>query len=382
MARRENYWPHSDPNPADSESGQHPCSRGDWCYGRRITTEDGKAVITPAFTPRAYCEKCWAHICECLNELPQAYGRLGDELGEPSRRGEAVRVPFGPRLPLRENVDALMRLMATTLCGWEARVRAQLRAPRDPGKPVHTAEAVAAAAGTLVIQQSVLLALQPKWMTRTYPLPAGKPGDAHHRPGPGACRRCGRVITYSAASGLWWAADGTSEITAPCEHEPQEVPVAQPWAPVPPDLEAEHADREIVRLGVDYVALMVELGAKDAGTEILRLHYRAQAILGECGQQAETLDGVPCRKCEDMALERAEPPSDPALPAMWSQCASCRDQMSHEDFAAWAAMYAKWADDAAPTCKRCQAERCGECVYPGCACQSPQPHPARHAAVA
>jgi len=143
-----------------------------------------------------------------------------------------------------------------------------------------------------------------------------------------------------------------------------------------------YGDSEIVRVGVDQVTLMTQLGGEAAGAEILRLHYRSLAILGEVSEQAETLDGVPCRKCEDMALERAEPPSDPSLPAMWSQCASCRDQMSHEDFAAWAAMYAKWAEDMALTCKRCQGERCSECVYPGCGCQSAQPHPGRHAAVA
>jgi hypothetical protein len=340
LARRENYWPHSNPDPADSESGQRTCSRGEWCYGRRITTEDGKVTITPAFTPRAYCEKCRLHIGECLSKLPSAYGRLEDELGEPSRRGDAVRIPFGPRLPLRENVDALLRLMAVTLCGWEARVRAMAPAnllARDPSKPIHAAEAVKRAVETLEDHLSVLLALQPAPMTRSISLAPGR----HGMPAV-ICGKDGELIERL-------------------------LPVAE---------------TDIMRLGVDYIATFVPVDGETAGREILQLHYRAQAILGECGQQAETLDGVPCRKCEDMALERAEPPSDPSLPAMWSQCASCRDQMSHEDFAAWAAMYAKWADDAAPTCKRCQDERCGECVYPGCACPAPHAHPARHAAVA
>jgi hypothetical protein len=80
-----------------------------------------------------------------------------------------------------------------------------------------------------------------------------------------------------------------------------------------------------------------------------------------------------------MALERAEPPSDPALPVMWSQCASCRDQMNREDFTAWAAMYAKWADGSGLTCSRCQQGRHGECIYSGCACSAPQDHAARRA---
>ena len=66
-----------------------------------------------------------------------------------------------------------------------------------------------------------------------------------------------------------------------------------------------------------------------------------------------------------MALERAEPPSDPSLPAMYSQCASCHAQMSREDFTAWAAMYAAWADDCALVCRRCKGGNCATAPTPG-----------------
>ena len=54
---------------------------------------------------------------------------------------------------------------------------------------------------------------------------------------------------------------------------------------------------------------MLMLGGQDAGEEILQLHRSALLVLGEIVKQRETLDGVPCKRCEAMALERAEPPS-------------------------------------------------------------------------
>ena len=315
------------PQPVADE-GIRRCSRGDWCYGRTITTVDGKAVITPALTYRAYCDRCAAHVGECLDALPKAYLRLHGELGEAPRRGQTAHSPFGPRLPLREDIDALMRLMAATLCGWEARVRAVpglgLR-PRDPGLPVHTAESVKNSAGKLAAHLEVLLALQPGWMVRAVSLAPGR----HGRPA-AICDKAGQLI--------------------------------ERLEPI--------ADTDMVRLGVDFIATLVPLSGEDAGREILGLHYKALSTLGETRKQAETLDGVPCRnpECEDMALEMAEPPSDPSLPAMFSRCASCSATMSREDFTAWAAMYAAWADDLALTCRHCKAGRCGQCAYTRCAC--------------
>jgi hypothetical protein len=288
-----------------------------------VVTAGGQRTVIAALTPRAYCDPCSGHIAECLDELPSAYGRLEAELGESSRRGQAVHVPFGPRLPLRENVDALMRRMAAILCAWEARVRATARlVPRDAAQPVDSPRSVSAAVETLSLNLGVLLALQPGWMTTTLPLELG---------------RHGRPAVISAKT------------------------------------EDTYGDAEIVRLGVDCITVMTRLDGEAAGADILRLHYRCLAILGEVSGHADTLDGVPCRRCEDMALERAEPPSDPKLAVMWSVCASCRDQMDREDFTAWAAMYSRWADDSGLVCKRCQGKRCDECVYPACACTGTHP---------
>ena len=88
----------------------------------------------------------------------------------------------------------------------------------------------------------------------------------------------------------------------------------------------------------------------------------------EIVRQRETLDGVPCRRCEAMALERAEPPSDPSKEAMWSECRECRDQMAKGGFDAWSAMYARWAESSGVACRRCQAGRCAECQWHACSC--------------
>jgi hypothetical protein len=117
----------------------------------------------------------------------------------------------------------------------------------------------------------------------------------------------------------------------------------------------------------DLVTMLV-LSGRDAGDEILDLHRRSLLTLGEIVRQRETLDGVPCRKCEAMALERAEPPSDPSKEAMWSECRECRDLMPRSGFDAWAAMYARWAQGSGVECRRCQLGRHDECSYADCVC--------------
>ena len=62
--------------------------------------------------PRNFCESDTRHIERCLEEIPEQYVHLFAELGRPSARGSAVRMPFGPRVPIRVDVDALMKLMA------------------------------------------------------------------------------------------------------------------------------------------------------------------------------------------------------------------------------------------------------------------------------
>src|SRR5581483_8236402 len=106
-----------------------------------------------------------------------------------------------------------------------------------------------------------LLALQPGWTTRVRTFPFAKPGEA------------GR-------------------------------------APVPDWLEDEIGGEEIVNIGDGWVKTVTLRDGAAAGNEILDLHWRARKLLGETKDRPESLDGIPCRSCEAMGLERAEPPSD------------------------------------------------------------------------
>jgi hypothetical protein len=70
-----------------------------------------------------------------------------------------------------------------------------------------------------------------------------------------------------------------------------------------------------------------------------------------------------------MALERADPPSDPELPANHSKCALCKDEMDREEFSQWADMYASWAHGAAiQACRRCSLGNCHDCCWHACSC--------------
>ena len=311
-------------HPGHDDAG-HPCAREEWCSARRITRDpDGTATITPARTYQAFCATCTTAIETCLRELPEAYLRQSAELGRMPRTGEAGHAPFGPRPALREDVDALMRTTAITLRAWEARTRATARLTPPKPLPVHSPESVREAVKTLTApgRMGTLLALQDGWMTRTYPLAPG---------------RRGQPATIS---------DALLEL---------------------------HPTAEIVHVGVDAITIIDRFGGKDAGLDILSLHRRAQAILGQVAKRPDLLDGVPCRRddCGEYALERAAPPASPSQPAMYSRCAACRDEMDHDEYALWVTQWASWAGRAGPlVCRRCQQRRCGECSWGACTCRA------------
>lgn len=287
-------------------TGDQTCARGSWCSDPRIIREpDGSMTRLPALTPRPFCEPDRSMVANCLEALPSAWERLNAELGERSRTGNAVRVPPGPRLPLRADVDALMRLTADILASWHERVAAvaRLSAPDTLLSRLNHGSTVKTAATILHAHLDALLSLPAEPMAR--------------------------IMTPAAA--------------------------------------AELTDGGVVRHGDAHVLL--PLSGADAGLEILSLHYRARKVLGETRSAPETFDGIPCRSCEDMALERAEPPSDPSAPAMHSRCASCGHTMDRQTYCEWAAWSAEWAKRMNLTCRRCAQGRHDECVYDDCACR-------------
>jgi len=312
------------------EEPGRPCSRQppELCDGARIVMQDdGTSRREPARTPRAFCQPCESRIVACLEELPAAYERLEEAIGDPVRRSSPVRVMPGSRVLVSPEVDALMRPMAAILGGWAARVRSVPGLELDdPGVPHDSPEGIRAACEAMARHVTPLLALQAGWTTRVWAFPPG--------------------------------------------------------APMPPDVEEEIGGEEIVAIGDGWVKVTVRRSGADAGNEILDLHWRSRRLLGETRARPEPLDGIPCRSCEAMALERAEPPSDPSLPANHSRCPECRDEMDRETFGQWADTYAQWARGAGiRKCKRCSlAEpRHEDCCWAGCSCGEGE-HPRRSAA--
>jgi hypothetical protein len=153
----------------DTGSEQRECARREWCRKYTLKTADGQTSRRGALGYRAFCELDEAGIGAALGDLPGYYVYLGAELGMPATDGQHLHVPAGPRLPIRPDIDALMRLITETLCSWEERVRAaarlttldtQLSRHRRSGKAVLQASRVLSA------HLGVLLALAAEPMTR------------------------------------------------------------------------------------------------------------------------------------------------------------------------------------------------------------------------
>ena len=371
-----------------------PCSRipPELCDGARLVTQDDGTVLRqPARTPRAFCDPCRSRIVTCLDELPVAYLKLGAALGVRPRTGRAVRAPFGPSEPVRGEIDALMRVMAVIVHGWEARVRGSRLglASRDIGDPGDPAS-VARACQTLRKHPDVLLALDYGWMTRTYTFPPGKPGGGWGEEG--TCRHCGRRISRSRVSGLWWPVDRAAD-TPPCgdvwAHEPIGVTAPAEQSAIPEEIRVRagsHEDvvsvagHEIVRSGDGWVTVMGWVDGAVAGNEILDLHWRARRHLGETKAPPDALDGIPCRSCDAFTLVRAEPPSDPSLPANESHCHACKDEMSRDELDQWVDLWTAWSRGAGiAVCRRCSLGKCPDCCWDRCTCENGT-HPRRPAA--
>jgi hypothetical protein len=290
MAGRERFWVHSDPD-TSSEDETRRCSRGEWCSDRVITWDGDERIATGAITPRAFCGTCETYLARLAGELPGFWLRLSFMIGDPLVSEVPIKSPFGPQVPLREDIDAHLRLMATIVDGWAARVRAvpglSLSAPQHP---YDSAAGVKENATVLAKHYGPLFVLPMGWMTRSFDFLPGKKG----RP------------------------DLISE-----------------------EIEAQHADTEIVRVGVDFVHLPVQACGEDAGREIQWLAYRARSLLLETNPPPELLI-VPCRDCTWRALRRAWPAAGEERD-LYSRCDHCGDELSLEEYDAnakrWAAYH-------------------------------------------
>ena len=282
---RERYWVHSAPDEIGEDLS--PCARGVWCLDRAITKVEGHRVVTPAMTPRAFCEADDTDIAAKLPDLPKLCIWLMLSLREQAKGTVAIRVPFGPSVPIRIDVDALLRLTVEVLVSWHGRV-AEVAGLTVPD--LAYTRTVALTRGYLVARRSAkvleghlttLLGLDPKPMQRPAP-------------------------TMNPLPGI----DLPDTITTNGAYETHDLDGA--WA----------------------------------GNEVIRLHHLCRAVVGDTDPKPERLVGVPCkqRSCDAFTLRRAPMPEKPDDTVYWSQCDACGDVMTEDEYKRWTRRYAIYAN--------------------------------------
>lgn len=273
--------------PATTIRADARCARGDHC-GNAARAADGTLIPDWADHPSPFCHRCTTAVARTLTAMPARYAWLRHHIGEKGTRpdsgpvtGGAVEAP----LPLRADIDALIRDMVDTLCSWEERVAdaAGLHRPVTADSRRRRDEvALPAAAAMLAARLDVLLLLPAEPMTRTMeltrsarPLPKGTLGWVHKTAG---------FIRYYA-----------------------------------------------------------DLSGADAGREIFRLAWMSRRLLGETLPPPDRLDGIPCKGCDVLGLEVC------ADPDYRSECAACGDLLTAGEYLDWVRLYSararRWVEE-------------------------------------
>jgi hypothetical protein len=268
-----------------AEDGRRSCARGDWCSSYTLVTEGGVTRRVPERGYQPFCPKDRRLLETDLAQMPAQFVHLAAEIGNPARNGQVIHVPFGPRLPIRLDIDTLMRAIVESLSSWHERV-----ADVDHLSYPLTADsrfqrqmvAVRDAERVLIHRVDALLALDRQPMDRTR-----------------------RVVTERDPKGR-----STEDVTE-TEY-----------------LDGRDAGMEIFTLRYLCRAVLGETRAKPE--ELLGVPCRRE-------------------ECDKLALRRAELPSDTEAPVWWSECSACGDRLTEEEYRDWTIRYARWAQSAAKT---------------------------------
>lgn len=293
--------------PQDEDTGDE-CARGEWCTSKVVTIIDGKRVTRPKRSPRPFCDGCCADLAAKVDELPGLYALLERELRAPA---SVIRGRYGklsaPAMPLRGDVDALMRQMTEDLTAWWNRVVEAARltelAALDPerwhrdghGRVCYVADRLAEAT-----HLGALIARPAEWMIRRVAIPPHYDADAT----PGA--------DYLPSGALQRPRPGA--------------------APVPRYVLDRYPGATLVNIGVDWVTIRAELDGRHAGLDLVHVHYRCRSVLGLTRPRPEELLAVACYECQLRTLVRADPPRDTAVIAYWSRCKACGHRMTEPEY--------------------------------------------------
>ncbi|MFE7462308.1 hypothetical protein ACWFMI_25030 [Nocardiopsis terrae] len=145
----------------------YPCGRGHRCAQAEYDPTTGEKY--PPRTEHLFCPDCQAHIADRVRDLPTVYAELREQYGiQPVIGSDDVRVDtsrVNPSIPVREDLDALLTEIETTVAGYEDRVRQHLSmGPAPVVSWAHRADRVEQACALLAAHVQVLTNLPMEWM--------------------------------------------------------------------------------------------------------------------------------------------------------------------------------------------------------------------------
>jgi len=262
------------------EDGLRDCARGNWCAACERVTENGETYRLPARSYQPFCPRDRRLLEADLGQMPAQFVHLAAEIGNPARNGQAIHVPFGPRIPIRLDLDNLMRAIVESLSCWHERIAdtGSLSYPYTRlSKLQRQMVAVQRAMEVLVHRVDALLSLDAQ--------PAG---------------RTKRVVSERDPKGR-----STEDVYE--------------WD----DLDGIDAGMEIFTLRYLSRAILGETHARPE--ELVGVPCRDP--LGTCGWRS---------------VYRAELPSREGDPVFWSECARCGDRMTEDEYREWVALCAAY----------------------------------------
>ena len=145
----------------------YPCGRGHRCT--QAVYEPATGEKYPVRGPHLFCDSCADHIADRIRDLPVVYRELREQYGiQPVIGSDDARVDtsrVNPSIPVREDLDALLTEIETTVAAYEDRVRQHLSmGPAPRASWAHRADRVREACALLVGHVRVLTDLRMEWM--------------------------------------------------------------------------------------------------------------------------------------------------------------------------------------------------------------------------
>jgi hypothetical protein len=254
------------------------CARGEHCASS-VTDDNGNRVAGWADLPVPFCRRDTAAISRAVTGLPEQFVLLTMALGEKTRiTDDRVSGSRTPPVPVRLDVDALIWDMVLIVCSWDERVADREKLTRP---------------STWLLRYRRHQVAIPAAVTAIAP-------------------RLRDVLTYPAQTMFRVYGLKAAELLPPGQ--------------------VVHVNR----IG-GYAEALVDMDGAAAGTEFLRLERRCRHALGQTLPPPVELEGIPCKRCDQLALQVAPEPE------YRSACANCGDLLTAAEYKTWIDQYAAWA---------------------------------------